>query len=196
MPAFTANRGYPYSVPGDNNDIPQALEDFANAVDTDVQALYDAIPQGRPVARVRGTTPITFPAGGTVDRQLTWEEVQLNSGGCIDPIAPGAVSIVPSTAGFYMILGVVTYGPSSQVITTELILSKGTPIIAANVLTRQSAQVTVTTSDGVRNLMCMSGAFFNGTTDFIQLTGRINKVAASTYTLAERSLTLFRMTTS
>lgn len=93
MPALTPNRSYPYSVPTDNNDVAGAIQALAEAVDTDVQALQSLVGP-RPMARVRGTTPVIHAGAASTFGVLRMEVIDFNVGGAIGPLADGTVKVL------------------------------------------------------------------------------------------------------
>lgn len=98
MPAFTPNRGYPYPLPTDPADVPQALQDLAEAVDDDVEA-RDVVIRSRPFVKVRGsnTTPVPV-SGGQV--YLPFEIEDFDTDDMAD-LSVNRTSITIQTAGFY-----------------------------------------------------------------------------------------------
>lgn len=101
MPAFTVNRGYPYSVPGDPADIPQAIEDLARAIDLDVQALADSVIQ-RPLAKVsaKSTVKQVFPADQVTE--LTFDFLDYDNADIAD-LSTRPTRLTPTSPGVWMV---------------------------------------------------------------------------------------------
>ncbi|MEU2510358.1 hypothetical protein ABZ621_37510 [Streptomyces sp. NPDC007863] len=108
MPGFTVNRGYPYSVPTDPTDVAGDIQALAEAIDADVQTLQSIVGP-RPMARVRGITPVTMVgSGGTADtRELPLELIDFNVGGAIAPLTSGRVRML--LPGMWMAVGTFIY---------------------------------------------------------------------------------------
>lgn len=106
MPAFTPNRNYPYSVPGDPADVAQAIEDLAEAVDADVQALIAQVGP-RPMARVRGTVSSVQSGTGFTSAQVSFDTIDFNIGGAIGPLTDGTVNVLLN--GAWVVFGTAQY---------------------------------------------------------------------------------------
>lgn len=81
MPAFTANRNYPYSVPADPTDVPGAIQALAEAVDLDIRSIRDTFPR-RPAAQISSTAPQVTGGLGT-ETMLTFDRIDFDTGGVI-----------------------------------------------------------------------------------------------------------------
>lgn len=194
MPAFTVNRGYPYPVPTDPTDVAGDIQDLAEAVDADLQELQSIVGP-RPMARVRGVTPVTSE-GVTADFvELPLELIDFNIGGAIAaPLTSGRPQmLLPG-----MWLGVVTYiysqpaGPNVASIGVDLI------DVASNTeIGRSNTHMMPAGTEHQRN-MDVSGMSLvtPGLTDTWRLRAEVRRFAgASTaVTFRDRTLTLIRMT--
>lgn len=194
MPANTVNRSYPYSIPADPADVPQAMEDFANAVDVDVQSQWDRLTR-RPVAKAWSTTPQTFQiiTTGAPSRTVRFDNFQVNTDN-FATLSGGRVT--PSLPGFYFVIASVSFGKPSGAVTPTHI---ATVIVANNtsVVSRSGLNGNTLTADNTSEIVAAGGRFMNGTSDFF--TTVFELVAPATvpiYTVYTRSLTLIRMTTS
>lgn len=196
MPAFTVNRGYPYSVPGDPADVPQALQDLAEAVDTDLAAL-EALVGPRPMARVRGTTPVSVIGAGLTSAQLNMELIDFNVGGAIAPLTNGTVQVL--LPGVWFAFATVTCPAPVPAASIDYL---GFSIIEPgnNEIGYMSTHVPAPLAELQRNYDAGGAAFLDpsfpgGDTLFVR--GSVNRSAGSAeYRFADRSLTLIRMTES
>jgi len=167
---LTTARGYPYSIPTDPTDVPQAIESLALAVDADVQA-RDASIHARPVFRLSSTSSVPFYATAvfTMNRVLPLEVEDVNVGGAITPI--GGISqsrITPMLPGYWWFQAAMTF-PRSGATSMDFIgitLQTNTQILARN-----ATPMAPPPSDGANNLSVSGGSYFNGTTDYVQLIG-------------------------
>lgn len=197
MPAFTL-RGYPYSLPADPADVPQAIQDLAEAIDPDVQARADSVGP-REVFRLTGTAPIsfssTFPFSST--RVMTFENVEANVGNGLVPFSTPTERIVPTLPGFWWFEGGITF-PRASGANRDLygvtLRQNGSVTLARN-----ATHIRPPASDGSNNLSCAAGTYFNGTTDYIELIASSQVIAVATgspMTIRSRQLLGMRMTTS
>jgi hypothetical protein len=193
MPANTVNRGYPYSIPADPADVPQAMEDFANAVDVDVQSQWDRLTR-RPVAKAWSTTPQTFQTvtSGT-DFIVNFDNFQVNTDN-FATLSGGRVT--PTLPGFYFAIATVSFGKPSGAVTPTNI---STIMLFNNVsvISRSGVNGTVLAADNTAEIVAAGGQLMNGTSDW--LTAAFQVTAPSTvpiFTVYTRSLTIIRMTQS
>jgi len=214
MPAFTANRGYPYSVPTDPVDVPGALQALAEAIDTDVCALQAGV-TGRPVARFRGTGtfpsaspthPVNTPPAPYSDR-IPFDTTDFNTANVtLGSAEPGQRLIFPEDPGFYFALATV-YVPLLTAAATTLFMglqirrgdfTNPTSLVTAPRLGGCSHNTPVETHD--RNVRVMSlgiGVFMNGTTDAFSVEWRADTSPdVSEYVIGERTITILKMTQS
>lgn len=192
MPAFTVNRGYPYSIPTDPADVPQALEDLARAVDTDVTNLEATIGV-RPQARVRGVTPIVVD-GLSTSADLTFELVDYNINGAIAPLSTNDTTVNPLLDGVWAMIGTLNYAQPGSVNIDSL----GVEIFVGGVLVAQTiTHRHPTIAQGTVKLDTVGIQFNNGLSDAIQMRAIVTRSAGTTpMTFRDRSLTLMRMTQS
>ena len=171
MPALTP-RGYPYSIPTDPADIPQAIEDLATAIDLDVQARYDSI-HPRAVFRLSSTSIVAFGqpvVTSTTNKTLPFELEDVNIGGGIQPLQGSTTRIVPQLPGFWWLHGAMVV-PRAGATSRDLI---GISIQdQSQILARNSTHLAPPASDGANLLTVSTGAFFNGTTDYIELVASV-----------------------
>jgi hypothetical protein len=192
MPASTVNRNYPYSIPGDPADVAQALEDLAKAVNDDVENLESTVGL-RPMARVRGTTPLTIVNANTV-LTLPFELIDFNYNGAIAPLEGDGTIIRPQLPGVWLCLATMNF-PQPGASTVDLI----SLIVNLNFIIGEAATHRhPTMAQGTMKLDATGFGFaVDGINDqaFIQAEiGRSSGTAPQT--IRDRSLTLFRMTQS
>ena len=199
MPAFTVNRGYPYSVPTDPADVPEALQALAEAVEADLQSIEGSLPSlVRPIARLRGTTPQSIVFPNTV-RDLTFDQMDFNLGGAIPALNPDNPIIVPQLPGFWFAIGSMTYQSAGSSTLSEIgVRILGGPFPGTTTpLGDQSTHVQPPTSDNVRNHAVATGQFCDGSTTVFKLRAYLTRASGTvSYQILDRSLTLFRMTQS
>lgn len=212
MPAFTANRLYPYAVPTDPANVPASLQATAQAIDADVCALTNGV-TGRPVARFRGTTPFTsittaFPVNAPPNvftARIPFDTEDFNTANVVlGAQGIGDRLIFPDDAGFYSVLATV-HVPVNTVAGSTLTfmglqIRKGditNPTLGASV--RQagySSNFPVDTDDrNVRLQALGTGIFMNGTTDAFSIEWRADTTPdIAGYAIGERSVTIIKMT--
>lgn len=192
MPAFTP-RGYPYSMPSDPADVPQAIQDLAEAIDPDVQARADAI-HARPAFRLSSTSPVIFSTrvAGLYSRQLPFENQDALVMGAIAPIQGTTGRIVPLLPGFWWFHASWSFPRTGASLMNFLGISLQT---GTQVLARNSTHIPPPVSDGANNMAVSAGTYFNGTTDYIELIGTTNTItpAPSNPMLTVRNRYLFGM---
>lgn len=99
MPATTPNRSYPYPVPTDPVDVPGDIQRLAEAVNDDVQANLVPVVGPRVMAKMRGSTPQTFPAGPIA--RVLFDITRIDTDNMTDPVnQPGIFTV--NTDGFYV----------------------------------------------------------------------------------------------
>lgn len=197
MPA-TTSRGYPYSLPADPTDIPAAIEALAEAVDADVQARADSI-RPRPAFRLGSTSAVTFPTwtSFTVSKRLPFETQDALVGGAIAPVNGAVDRVVPLLPGFWWLQAymVIPRAGGSLMDMIGITLQTG-----ATVLARNSTHVPPPPSDGTNLLSVSVGAYFNGSTDYVEMMGTAHAatpaVGQPQMTIRNRYLFGMRMTES
>lgn len=194
MPASTP-RGYPYSLPTDPADAPHAIQDLAEAVDTDVQAVADSIAP-REGFRLQGTVSQALPTSfaSILTSQLRFETVNFDVGGALPPGDP-YTRIVPQLPGFYWITAqiILPRERSTLLDLMRLIVQTGAATLGSN-----AVHQAVPESDGTQMLEVQTGGFFNGTTDYVEAMFQIHASTPTfgTFRWSGRYLTMTRMTTS
>lgn len=214
MPAFTPNRGYPYPLPTDPADVPQAFEDLANAIDNDVCALANGV-IARPASRFRGIAPYTSPTTqNLIDMQaiqftarLPFDTTDFNTANVtLQPMEAGNRLVFPEDPGFYFALATVTI-PVLTIATTpdffSLTFHKADVTVPNSIVLGQRLGATsnfVAVDANDRNVRLMSlgvGCFMNGTTDAFSVEFLAETMpAVSGYALGERTITILKMTQS
>lgn len=209
MPAFTVNRGYPYSLPTDPADVPAALQSLAEAIDDDVCSLTNSI-AGRPASRFRGTgtfDSFTTSLGFTVGTvRVPFDTTDFNTvPATMQSQEVGNRLIKPDVPGFYFVLGTV-YVPVMTVAGTTVNFmaiqirkcDASSPLTNGTRLVGSSHNVPVSADDrNVRVFSVGTGVFMNGTTDAFSLEFRADTTPdVASYTINERTLTFMRMTQS
>lgn len=97
----TANRSYPYPDPGDPADMAQALQDLAEAVDIDMEALA-ALAVPPPMAVVTGNDSTLNVVNPGVETAMTYTSVTYNNDGMANlATLPSQLTVV--TAGIYFV---------------------------------------------------------------------------------------------
>lgn len=199
MPAFTVNRGYPYSVPADNNDVPAALQALAEAVEADLQTVEGSLPSlVRPIARIRSTNNLFLNSAQTF-RDVPLDIIDFNLGGAISPAQAGGFLFTPQLPGFWFAVGSITYQSAGSSTLNEIGLRMmGGPLgLGSQPLADQGTHVQPPLSDSVRNHHVAAGQLCDGSSTAFKLRAYINRASGSaTYTFLTASLTLFRMTQS
>lgn len=198
MPATTP-RGYPYSIPTDPADVPTAIEDLAEAIDVDVQARADSI-HARPAFRIMGTEPVTYfpqlPFAQNYRQPFNLQEAIV--GGAIAQSSGSVQQIIPQLPGFWWFHGTIIIpraGSAGIMQTVGITLQTG-----AGVLARNSSHIMPPESDGTNAISVSTGAFFNGTTDYIEMLGTARVITSTTgvpqMVVRRRYLVGMRMTES
>lgn len=103
----TPNRGYPYPAetdPGSAN-LAAGLEALADAIDTDMQALYDSL-TSRPLAIVTATIGQDIPNGGSPGTltEVVYDRVDFDNAGMVN-LSTASSRITPTKPGLYLIYG-------------------------------------------------------------------------------------------
>jgi hypothetical protein len=96
----TANRSYPYPDPTDPADFPQGMQDLAEAVDLDIQALVNSLVT-IPFCVITRDTPQSVPFSGT-ELNLGYTTVNYDNDNMVN-LAADNTSIYPTTAGLYFL---------------------------------------------------------------------------------------------
>ena len=192
MPAFTPNRAYPYSLPTDNNDVAGAIEALATAVDTDVQALQ-ALVGPRPMARVRGVTPVTHEGAASVFGDLYFELIDFNIGGAIAPLTSGRPQIL--LPGMWLVVATFSYlAPNGA-----NVVQVGANLIQQQTNTelgRVNTHLFPSGSEIQRNMDVSGMTFIDPAIDgTLWLQSEVRRASGSTsQTFLVRSMTMLRMT--
>ena len=184
MVAFTPNRGYPYSQPTDPNDIPGAIQDLAEAIDLDMQALDNTIIR-RPFAKVssRSTTRQVFPADQATE--CTFDFVDADTA-AISNLTNFPTRLTPTSPGLWLLWGAIET-PDSQSRTRDLFLR-----VNGADLTRQNFHVNDPT--GGQMTMSITGMWvMNGTTDYFTMTFEPDR-GLDDYKIHNKQMACFRLT--
>jgi|SoiMethySBSTD1v2_1073268.scaffolds.fasta_scaffold07938_15 hypothetical protein len=208
MPANTANRAYPYSLPTDPTDIPGALQSLATAIDADVCALTASV-TGRPVSRFRGTgtfASLTPSLGATVGTlRVPFDTTDFNEvPATMQSQEVGFRMINPTVPGFYAVqayvdVPVLTLAASIVQLRVEIRkVSTAAPGGSGTLVAGTTHHFPVTSTDrNVRRFNAGSGVFMNGTTDAFSVEFFADTTPdVSEYVINERELFIMRMTTS
>lgn len=216
MPSTTANRSYPYPLPGDPFNVPGALQTLAEAIDDDVCALLNGV-SGRPVARFRGTgsyasastsRPLVNSPGTPYEDRVPFDTVDFNTANVTMSSAEvGQRLIFPEDPGFYFALATIQVPPltiaGATVSYLGLQMRRGdftnpTSLLTAERLGGASHNVPVDANDrGVRLMTLGVGCFMNGTTDAFSVEFRADTTPdVSEYVIGERAITILKMTQS
>ena len=197
MPSLTP-RGYPYSDQTDPADIPQAIEDLALAIDTDVEAVSETI-IARPAFRVAGQNA-SIPLSHAVSPNLALVSLPFNrvvavTSGALEPLAGTQARVVPALPGFWWVQAILNFPRANGANIDHFYLQVQT---GATVMTRAGSHILPPASNVSESLVATAGIFMNGTTDYFEMIGAINKTASTsgTYTFNSWSLFAVRMTES
>lgn len=185
MVAFTANRNYPYSQPTDPADVPQAIEDLANAIDLDMAAVTATVLTRR-TARVRGLASAGrqfFPP--SVATECTFDFIDVDNAGIVD-LGSHNTRLTPTSAGLWAVWGAIEV-PNAFAWGDELGLRKN------------GAEITRFTPHdddygGNSVMRTIAGmAPMNGTTDYFTFT--FNPISAGDeYRISNKHFGCFRLT--
>lgn len=194
MPANTP-RGYPYSLPADPADVPEAIQALAEAVDTDAQDVADLV-RPREGFHLAGLEPIRISTANlfTTSRAIPFNVVNFDVGNTAPELGP-VTQVVPQHPGFYWIEGSITIPREGATAFDLIAVSLQT---ATETLARSSVHIPPPASDGLNNLEVQTGAFFNGTTDYVELmcTTHVGTFALGSMRLRAGYLSMTRMTES
>lgn len=186
MVAFTPNRNYPYSTNGDPADIPAALQAFAEAVDTDAEALDTAIVR-RPVAKVRQSTLPYQQFPPDVLTNCVFDFVEIDTAG-ISNLSTLPERLTPTSAGLWVVWGNITT-PEANKRARQLRIQKN------GVDTNARAEFYFDIA-GRRNALTALGiVFMNGTTDFFTMGFEADQ-AAENFFAYTKEFGCARLTTS
>lgn len=194
MPATTP-RGYPYSLPTDPADVPGAIQALAEAIDPDAQSVADLV---RPrdgfhlsgLEQVRVSTVNPF----TTSRPIPFNIVNFDVGNTAPELGP-ITQVVPQHPGFYWVEGSITIPVEGASAFDLIAVSLQT---ATETLVRSAIHVPPPASDGLNNVEVQTGAFFNGTTDYVELmcTTHVATPAIGSMMLRAGYISMTRMTES
>jgi hypothetical protein len=109
MPQDTPNRMYTYPCFSDANDFPAQVQEFAEDVDADVQAIVDDIDDARntpPSVRASGTAAVALVS--TVPAVVTFTTEEYDNAAIFT--APGTAFTIP-TEGMYLLSARVLFTP-------------------------------------------------------------------------------------
>jgi len=194
----TPNRNYPWPNPADPADVPQALEDLALAVDTDVQFQYDRITT-RSVAKAwRVSSPTylnTWPSGSGIYLILD-DGFQINTNAAVEL---SGTRFYPREPGFWLFNASLAWPVVG--LTSPYPQGRHVEIWANNttLLGRDSFNDDIPVADVSTETVAAGGRFMNGTTDYVQLAARVfsnNGADIPKVWLNTRALTGIRMTPS
>lgn len=186
MPTSTPNRGYPAPVNSDPADVPQALQDLAEAIDADLATIEPTIHQ-RPFFRVTASSPQKMIFSTQERLQFTDLEANTNGALLFDPVMP--VTEVRPTAGYWWLTSTCSYGAPPAGTLDEItfrMFSSG----VAGLLTGSTVHVTPPAQDGTRTISVSTLTVVNGSDDIFSLFDfhRVG-IDPALYTLFSRSLT-------
>lgn len=185
MPAFTPNRGYPYSLPADPNDVAGALQDLAEAIDLDMQLLSDSIIQP-PFAKVssKSTTKQIFPADEVTECTFDFVDVDTAS---ISSLSTQPTRLTPTSVGFWLVWGLIEV-PIAQSRTRDVFLRmNGTDI------TRYEFHINDPTGSGGQNMTLAAMAFMDGVDDYFTMTFEPDQ-GLEEYKIGNKQMACLRLT--
>lgn len=197
MPANTPNRGYPYSIPADNNDVAGAIQALAEAVDADLFSLGPSI-VARRAARVSRTTPVSFGTTMTA-RDITWNSLDFNIGGAVGAFpGPFGNRVVPQSPGWWMGVGEISF---NSVPAVNQPFTWANLELQTNGIRRGRAtddDITTDTSNPQTITITVGGGYLmNGTTDYFNMATSIERVTAgANIEFFAASMTIWQLTAS
>lgn len=159
MAGTTPNRLYPYPTSGDAFDIPGDIERLAEALDVDMQLLFDSTIQ-RPFAKVswRSATNQTFVPDQATEVQFDY--VDFDPRGLWSPTTP--TRLVPDSAGLWGVWGAFE-APAAPVNVQDLFLrANGADLIRSGQNANGSLSSEMITLFGL--------AFMDGIDDYFTMT--------------------------
>lgn len=194
MPGTTP-RGYPYPVPTDPTNVPQDLQNLAEAWDADLTTVSNTIGP-RDSFRVFSSTPQNLLVAFSSAFTLQFESIDYNNGPAFTPTAGAAQTVItPTLPGFWWLTAACSYARPSLTPAPNFdefgisIQSGGTVYTKRNTHSEPVAGENRTLSVG-------TAVFLDGVTP-IQAVFTANRVSAiQLYTVYNRSFTGFRMTQS
>lgn len=194
MPGTTP-RGYPYSLPADPANVPGAIQDLAEVIDQDAQDVAGLV---RPrdgfhlsgLDQVRVSTANLF----TTSRPWPFSIINFDVGNTAPALGP-ITQVVPRKPGFYWIEASITVPREGSTAFDLIAVSLQT---ATETLVKSAIHVPPPASDGLNNIEVQTGAFFNGTTDYVELmcTTHVGTFALGSMRLRAGYLSMTRMTES
>lgn len=194
MPATTP-RGYPYSLPTDPADVPGAIQALAEAIDPDAQAVADLI-RPREGFHLSGLDPVRVSTVNpfTTSRAIPFNILNFDVGNTAPELGP-ITRVIPQHPGFYWVEASITIPREGATVFDLIAVSLQT---ATETLVRSSTHVPPPASDGTNNVEVQTGAFFNGTTDYVELmcTTHVATPAVGSMLLRAGYLSMTRMTES
>lgn len=194
MPATTANRGYPYSVPADNNDVAGALQALAESVDADLVQLTPSI-VARRAARVSRSATMTLKPTSPI-QSVSWDTLEFNNRGALGAFPQSSPwQITPQYPGFWVVTSTIAWQTNA-----------GGPVIASSTqfeyeldknntrIARVSREQNEATNDitGRLAFSVAAGNVMNGTTDYFRTSA--SYTSTDWMTLHSASMTLWQMT--
>lgn len=204
MPGFTPNFLLPYSVPGDPANVPAALQNLAEAVESTVSFLSESA-RPRAMAQFLGTITNTIP-GTALSGTFTWQLTDFNTFAptvtepmpAVQPINDAATTaLTVNHDGFWFIFGTVqaqTTAPAANIdeLAVELLKngSATPPWSRSGSHDTTTAGVSTFTLDVAAGMPLLAG-------DTVGLRGLVRRSAgAAAVSFGSRSITLLRMTLS
>lgn len=198
MPAFTANRGYPYSLPADPTDVPGAIQDLAEAIDFDIASIRSNFPR-RPALQISSTAP-QVTGGLGVNTALTFDRIDFGAdfltsdlwrGGWVNP-GPGVWVVIGRVAVPRSLPSPLPTALESQLHQTPFIQAPNTEI------SQSTEHVFPSPSDMVYDLtVAMTAEIPNPPSDGFRLFFQALQSggSVSAFTVGARTMTMMRMHT-
>lgn len=183
MPGTTPNRGYPYPVNGDSPfDMPQAMQDLAEAFDVDMQNLSDSILR-RPACKVsnRLADPQTFH--GDVIAECSFNFVELDSDSISD-LVNFPTRLTPTSAGLWMAVGQIVLGTQQSGARDLYVAANGVALDRQNF---HSGGLTGSTQITVGSM-----SFMDGVDDYFTLLFEADR-ALEDFFVSQKSFACFRL---
>lgn len=192
MPTPTPNRGYPAPVNSDPADVPQALQDLAEAIDSDLATIEPTIHQ-RPFFRVTASAPQKMIF--STSERLQFTDLEANTENAIVPSPVMPINAVRPSAGAWWLTATCSYGAPPAGTLDEItfrIFSSG----VAGLLSGSTVHVTPPAQDGTRTISVSTLARFSPPDDvFVLFDFHRVGVDPALYTLFSRSLTGTKVST-
>lgn len=204
MPGTTPNYAFPYPLPADPADMPEALRTLAEAIDGNLRFWEDRA-RPRYMAQFLGTIPNTIPGTSTLG-SFTWQITDFNTSmpnapfpdPAVQPVVdPATFELTVNFPGFWFVFASVQ---ANQTTPAMNIAELGVEFLkngSASPQQSRSSTHNVTAAGDPTHTLDASAGMFLAAGDRVGFRGIVRRSAgASPVTFGNRSITLLRMTLS